>query len=67
MAVEQMPRFFAMSRCAGLGGDARFQPSGWYVCDARDKDKNKLARPIHEDPLDMEEAKELAQQMNEDD
>lgn len=66
MTVERMNRYFPMSRGAGIGGDARFQEAGWYVCDAQNVDSTNLARPIHDEPcVDQDEARGIARMMNE--
>jgi hypothetical protein len=53
---ETLPRFFA---CVRYG-------EGWKVFDEKLRDKFDRARPLHDDPLSEEDARELAKAMNDD-
>lgn len=53
---ETMPRFFA---CVRYG-------EGWKVFDEKLRDKHDRASPLHEDAMSEEDARELAEAMNND-
>lgn len=60
MAIETLPRFFAMARGAHF-----HSLTGWYVCDSMDADNHNVAKPIHQDPITEETARALAKEKNE--
>jgi hypothetical protein len=55
------PRFFAMARHASWNGGI----GGWFVCDALDADRQRLARPVAHEPCeDRAEALAIAEMLN---
>lgn len=57
---QGFPRYFACARDIAAYGT----PTGWYVCDEKLRDKHDRPVAMHDEPTNEQEARELAQMLN---